>query len=280
MAAYDDIAALNRHNYLQKVGSAQYWGQPSPWLDLDPKAFRAAAGSSAPHRYLDNPWHKSFLENIAGKRLLLLGGGGGQQSVLYSLLGAEVTVFDLNPEQLESDRRGAHHYGYKIQLVEGDMRDLSALPPASFDRIAHPVSIVFVPDVREVYSQVARVARTGGMYWVQHSFPFWPHDGVQIEWAEHGYKVLVDTPYVSGPIYRDAQGRTEAKGSNPSGEFRHLLSDIINGLVEHGFDIGGFWETPTPAMIRERLSAPGKEGSPSHRALFLPYGCVALGRKR
>ena len=49
-----------------------------------------------------------------------------------------------------------------IHTVEGDMADLSSFPDESFDLIVHPVSNVFVPDVRPVWLEASRVLRPGG----------------------------------------------------------------------------------------------------------------------
>ena len=42
------------------------------------------------------------------------------------------------------------------------MRDLSVFPDESFDLIVHPVSNLFVPDVRPVWKEAYRVLRRGG----------------------------------------------------------------------------------------------------------------------
>ena len=78
--------------------------------------------------------------NLAGKEVLCLAGGGGQQSGAFALLGAHVTVFDLSEAQLERDRQIAVHYRREIKTVQGDMRDLSLLSPASFDLVFQPYS--------------------------------------------------------------------------------------------------------------------------------------------
>src|SRR5579862_5690020 len=79
--------------------------------------------------------------DLAGKDVLCLAGGGGQQSAAFGLLGANVTVLDLSPAQLERDRLAAAHYQQTITTVQGDMRDLSQLAPAAFDLVFQPYSI-------------------------------------------------------------------------------------------------------------------------------------------
>ena len=105
------------------------------------------------HRLIDP---SGLLGNISGKDVLCLAGGGGQQSAAFALVGASVTVADLSPEQLASDRKAADHYGVSIQTVEADMRDLSFFNADSFDIVYHPYSINFVPECDAVFKQVSR----------------------------------------------------------------------------------------------------------------------------
>jgi len=95
----------------------------------------------------------------------LLGSGlwSGQQGPVFAALGANVTIFDNSPAQLEHDRIVAQREGLVIKTVEGDMRDLSAFADQSFDLIFHPVSNVFCPQVRPVWMEAFRVLRPGGI---------------------------------------------------------------------------------------------------------------------
>jgi ubiquinone/menaquinone biosynthesis C-methylase UbiE len=64
--------------------------------------------------------------------------------------GATVTVFDNSPRQLGRDEEVAAREQLVIRTVLGDMRDLSAVPDASFDVVFNPVSNVFCPDLPPV----------------------------------------------------------------------------------------------------------------------------------
>ena len=75
------------------------------------------------------------LLGVKGKDVLCLASGGGQQSAVFGLLGANVTVVDLSQGQLDGDKTAAKHYGYSIQTVQADMRDLSCLSSDSFDLV-------------------------------------------------------------------------------------------------------------------------------------------------
>ena len=109
---------------------------------------------------------------IAGRRVLCLAAGGGRHSVLYAAAGADVTVVDISPGMLDGDRRELSRRGLTgVRLIRGDMTDLSTLADASFDLVVQPVSTCYVPDVRPVYREVARVLRGDGIYVSQHKTP-------------------------------------------------------------------------------------------------------------
>lgn len=179
------------------------------------------------------------LGDVAGKKVLCLASGGGQQSAAFALLGASVTVFDISDEQLKQDKKVAEHYGFEIKTVQGDMRNLSPFEKGSFDIVYHAYSLNFVPDAVEVFRQVARVLRIGGIYHFACANPFVMGVG-QNDWNGEGY--ILKEPYIGGArISYDDQdwvynGEAHEKIPNPI-EYRHTLSDVLNGLIKSGFVI-------------------------------------------
>lgn len=198
-----------------------------PLLDLDAAAAR---------EFVD-PEH--LLGEIAGRDVLCLAGGGGKQSVAFALLGARVTVADLSEAQLARDRAAAAHHGVEIAAVQADMRDLAQFPARSFDLVHHPYALNFVPEAGRVFSEVARVLRPGGRYYLQCANPFSIGVGTR-DWNGEGYTLR--QPYVAGaPIsYPDEEWvYSGAQGERPRipapREYRHTLGTLINGLAGHGF---------------------------------------------
>jgi ubiquinone/menaquinone biosynthesis C-methylase UbiE len=180
------------------------------------------------------------LGELAGKRVLCLASGGGKQSAMFALLGCQVTVLDISADQLERDRQAATHYQCSIELVEGDMRDLSHFPQAAFDIVWHPYSINFVPDVHVVFHQVARILRPGGLYYLQCANPFFS-GMTEHSWNGTGY--VLQYPYFDGAeiSYDDQEWVYDRDASTEPipapREYRHTLSTVMNGLIEKGFAI-------------------------------------------
>jgi ubiquinone/menaquinone biosynthesis C-methylase UbiE len=221
----DEIAEYNRARWKALVEAGAVFTRPKFNLDAD----------SA--RRLVDPDGK--FGDVAKKDVLCLAGGGGQQSAAFALLGANVTVFDLSEDQLKRDIETARFYKTEIKIEQGDIRDLSGFEKASFDIVYHAYSINFVPDAAEVFRQVARVLRVGGIYHFGCANPFVMGVG-QNDWNGEGY--VLKQPYTGGArISYDDQDwvydrRTNEKIPNPI-EYRHTLSSILNGLIENGFVI-------------------------------------------
>lgn len=169
--------------------------------------------------------------DIRGRRVLCLAAGGGRQSALYAEAGAEVTVLDLSPEMLARDREMADAKGYAIKIVEGSMDDLSMLADAVFDIVIHPVSTCYVPDVRPVYREVARVIVDGGLYISQHKQPGSMQGGTK---SLGGGYLLEESYYRTGPLPPVEDSRHREPGTL---EFLHRWEELLGFLCRAGFAI-------------------------------------------
>jgi ubiquinone/menaquinone biosynthesis C-methylase UbiE len=269
----DDIARINRETFTREKAEGKYWTLPK--LDLDVAAFAACRSGEGPlpPPFGDDPVDRMMMTGVFGKKILLLAGGGGQQSAVFSLLGASVTVLDLTPSQLEGDAAAAAYYGYSVDLIEGDMRDLSCLPSAHFDRVYQPPSIFCVPDLKEVFAGVYRLLKPAGLYFLAFSFPILQIAN-DIHWDGEAYSLRIASPYRRGAVLEDSAGFMSLSKGTFMGEFHHLFSDVINGLLESGFCLRGLWECPRPdsAIELEKL----QPGSEEHQDQFIPYGLSAV----
>jgi ubiquinone/menaquinone biosynthesis C-methylase UbiE len=181
-----------------------------------------------------------LLGDVAGKDVLCLAGGGGQQSVAFALNGARISVFDISEGQLQRDQQAAHHYGYSVCTFQGDMRDLGVFNAETFDIVSQPYSLNFVPDCREVFAQVARVLRPGGLYSFWAANPFASGLGTK-SWNGTAYEIKSLYEQGQQVQYQDEAWVFPSNSSMPRPpgpqEYRQLLSTLINGLVEQNFHL-------------------------------------------
>ena len=245
MENIDEIILQNQKQWDENVDSAEQY--TVPWLDLDIDSVNAFAegklsGFHKPSGNINIPMlskiRKQLYGDLKGKKVLCLASGGGQQSAVFSLLGADVTVADISQGQLNGDIRAAQHYGYEIKTVLCSMMDLSVFEAETFDVVYQPVSICFVPDVLPVYREVYRVLKKGGIYSVSHINPAtYPADfDNEIDgWDGTGYRI--SSPYLGGALRVDKDGNENMTDGELTGEFRHLFIDMFCNLTEAGFII-------------------------------------------
>jgi SAM-dependent methyltransferase len=197
--------------------------------------------------------------SIAGRQLLCLAAGGGRQSALYAAAGARVTVIDISAEMLALDRQVAAERGLDVRTVAASMDDLSMLAPGSFDIVIQPVSTCYVPNLIDVYRQVARIVIPGGLYISQHKQP----SSLQatVKPSARGYEI-------TEPYYR--QGPLPPVNGSPhrevgTVEFLHRWEELLGGLCRSGFAIEDVIE---PLLADEQAAV----GSFGHRSRYVaPY---------
>jgi SAM-dependent methyltransferase len=221
----DKITKNNRKRWNELANANVEWSQP--FLDFTPQ--KAA-------EYI---FRYGIINDVAGKSVLCLASGGGQDTVAFGLLGAVVTVLDVSDIQLERDCQGAAHHGLQVETIQGDMRDLSIFPESIFDVVWQPYSVNFVPSVKSVFKEVARVLKPGGIYYMSFANPF-VHAIDDEAWDGNAYpihRLYIDgedlTQYFPHWDVTQLDGST-VKVDGPH-EFRHKLSTVLNTMARNGF---------------------------------------------
>jgi SAM-dependent methyltransferase len=232
-----DVLDHNRKAWNRQVEKGNPWTIP---VDSDTIA-DARRGKWELYLTPTRPVPRAWLPSVQGLDVLCLASGGGQQGPVLAAAGARVTVLDNSPRQLERDREVAAREGLRLAAVEGDMANLAMFADGSFDRIVHPVSNVFAPDVRPVWREAYRVLRTGGVLIAAFDNPI-VHMVDEEEW-ERSRSIVVKyaLPYSDA----DTLSATEKKRFLEEGipmEFGHTLEAQIGGQCEAGFVITGMYE--------------------------------------
>ena len=180
-----------------------------------------------------------FPDSLDGKKVLCLASGGGQQGPILAAAGADVTVFDNSKKQLEKDEFVAKRDQLNIKTVQGNMQDLSVFDDESFDCIVHPWSNGYVDSVLPVWKECARVLKKNGILLAGFGNPI--ECIFNISKLEHGIFSVENTiPYADIKHMDDPETRAivEADGYL----WGHTLEDQIQGQIDAGFAIVGFYE--------------------------------------
>lgn len=251
-----DVQTYNRFAWDQAVEDGSQWTVP-----VEPAIIDAARRGEwqiilTPTIPVPRTW---FPQDLQGIDVLCLASGGGQQAPVLAAAGANVTVLDNSPRQLAQDRFVAERDGLSIVTMEGDMRDLSLFADESFDLIVHPVSNLFVPDVRPVWQECYRVlrgpepdeARAGGALLAGFINPLAYIFDLNKADEEGILEVRYSIPY-SDLVDLDEEQRQQLIGDQAPMEFGHSLDDQIGGQVDAGFLIAGFYEDRWPDHVLDR----------------------------
>ena len=254
----DEATIINEKHWERMVKEG--CGYTIPWLELDRNAIQKYAKGKldAIPNALDVMTPRNIFADVKDKNVLCLASGGGQQSAIFGLLGARVTVVDISEGQLEGDRKAASHYGYEIETIHGDMRDLSCIDDDSFDLI-YGTAICYVPDIHKVYSEIARTLKQGGIFRMDFHQP-----AVHFaKWDGNGY-------HIAKPYFEHIDPREDG-----AIEFRHYMDDIFSGLIDLGLSIKQVVDTsrskkPSPQDVL---------GSWSHEEPYVGGNFVIVAKK-
>lgn len=233
-----DVKHYNRRSWDEQVKIGNPWSR-----GVDEATIAAARNGEwsivlTPKKPVPRSW---FPTDLNGTKILCLASGGGQQAPILAAAGAEITVFDNSPKQLEQDLLVAQREGLRIATELGDMADLSRFSDHSFDLIVHPLSNVFVESVLPVWREAARVLRIGGSLISGFTNPIAYIFDLKA-WNEGRLVVRHRIPYSDVRDLKKSELQTLVLDQNEPLCFGHSLHDQIQGQIDAGLVIAGFYE--------------------------------------
>lgn len=232
-----DISAHNERAWDEESREGSEWCTPVSTEVIN----RARKGyielRLTPKRFVPSEW----LTGIEGKRVLCLASGGGQQAPVLAAAGAHVISYDISREQLDKDLHVADRDGLKLQVVKGEMSDLSPFDDDSCDIIVNAVSDIFVSDISVVWKECRRVLRPGGELWsgmMNPSFFLFDHAD-----AMRSGELIVkhSLPYSDTGSLDDKELGRIIDDEVPL-VWSHTLESLLGGLTDAGFHITAFYE--------------------------------------
>jgi SAM-dependent methyltransferase len=235
-----DVFDYNRRAWDREVERGNPWTVPVTSAQVE----AARRGEWSVLLTPTKPVPREWFGALSGSDLLCLASGGGQQAPILAAAGARVTVLDNSPGQLARDREVAERDGLEIGLELGLMTDLSRFPDRSFDLIFHPVSNLFVPDVRPVWRECARVLRPGGALLAGIANPVLFLFDETLE-ARGEFVVRHALPYSDLTSLTPEELERRRAAEEPL-SFGHTLGDLIGGQVEAGLALVAFYEDGWP----------------------------------
>ena len=132
---------------------------------------------------------------------------------------------------LDQDRAVAERENLQIEIVKGNMCDLSMFDDDVFDCIINPPSLMYVPELSVVFRECYRVLKRGGILIIMAPNPI-NYVCDYIDDADGGYyKAVHRMPFCS----RDHDDSDWI-------EYGHSMEAYLGGQIECGFLINGYME--------------------------------------
>jgi ubiquinone/menaquinone biosynthesis C-methylase UbiE len=215
---------------------------------------------------LDRPDYYEFFEgggtDLSSEEVDLLGNvtsldlldtccaADARQSFSWANLGASVTGCDITTSAIENATRTAARIGKDIDFVVADAQTLEPIGDATQD-IVYATYIIWLEDLRKASLAWHRVLRTGGRILMRQAHPI-----VDCLREHENGALAVSEPYFDrGPDFHTFQGTPIANRHGGWGkhaevvEFFYRIEDMINALVEAGFQIARVVESRSEGIV-------------------------------
>lgn len=215
---YQDINAATIDRWVEEGWE---WGKPISHQEyLDALAGKwdvlLTPTKSVPHEWFGE---------LKGKKVLGLACGGGQQMPIFAALGADCTVLDYSPKQLESEQMVSQREGYDIRIIRADMTKPLPFADEEFDLIFHPVSNCYVEEVKPIYRECYRVLKHGGILMAGLEI------GINYLVGEDEKTIVNEMPF--NPL-KNEKHRKQLEAEDCGMQFSHTLEEQLGGQLEAG----------------------------------------------
>jgi ubiquinone/menaquinone biosynthesis C-methylase UbiE len=251
----------NRNAWNEEVKKGNKWTIPVTKEDIEAARRGDVRIVLTPRKPIPLAW----MGDLSQKEVLCLASGGGQQGPILAAAGARVTVFDNSDAQLKRDADLSSEFNLKIKTVRGNMQDLSCFDDHSFDLIVHPASNCFIDDILPVWKESYRVLKPGCALLSGCCSPII----YMIDWDEtektKQCTLKYSIPHSDTKTLSPEMKKKYILEKTPF-EFGHSLTDQIQGQIDAGFVITGFYEDKsggwldeyTDSLMATRAMKPGK----------------------
>lgn len=194
---------------------------------------------------------------VTGLRLLHLQCATGEETLSWSVLGAEATGVDISDEQIAIARRKAAEAGLATKFHAADIYALpEEVQGGDFDLVyTGGGALVWLPDIAGWAAIVAATLRPGGRLIL-----FEEHPVAGCLWVEDGVLAITDD-YFGRHTTTPDQGWAHFAGGEEAQEAKYQFSwplgDVVTALARAGLRIASLEEFPSTADWRfgEQLDA-------------------------
>lgn len=184
--------------------------------------------------------------DVSGRTLLHLQCHFGLDSLSWARRGAKVVGVDFSDVAIKHAKRLGRQIGAKARFICSSVYGLDRVLKRKFDIVFTSRGVLcWLPDLNEWARIISHFLKRGGIFYIVESHPFAntfadEKDTKALEVFYPYFQGRQPMHFPPGPSY--ASG--EIKLANPSYEWFHPLSDIVNALITNGLAVQFFHEFP------------------------------------
>jgi ubiquinone/menaquinone biosynthesis C-methylase UbiE len=177
-----------------------------------------------------------LLGDVKGKKVIELGCGGAENSIVLAKKGAICTGVDMSTEQLKYAKNLMIEHDVKIELIQGDIENLTMFDDETFDIAISIFALDWMQDLNAAFKEAHRILKPHGIFVFSTQHPIYNLLGAEdLDLKE---LKIAQSYFEKEWIFKDSKGielRVHAS----------KISDIINGVIRIGFSIENILE-PKP----------------------------------
>jgi len=213
----------------------------------DQAAFLRSGGSTL------FPEERALVGEVAGRRLLHLCCNAGQDTISWSLLGAEALGVDFSGEAISFARQLASEVGTSARFIEAEVLEHLARDPDRHDVVFMSYGAVpWVRDLRALFAGIARVLAPEGRVVILEFHPLaWSFDA-DFRLAD---PYFAKAPFVApvGDYVAEAAGALSPSGHEerpsepnpyPAYAYQHSVEDYVEAMLAAGLRLTALREWP------------------------------------
>ncbi|MBI2171844.1 MAG: class I SAM-dependent methyltransferase [Chloroflexi bacterium] len=200
------------------------------------------------------------LGNVTGKSLLHLQCHFGLDTLSWARLGAKVTGVDFSGAAITQAQVLSYETNLPAAFICSNLYDLPNVLDAQFDIVFTSYSaLAWLPDLRPWAEIVARYVKPGGTFYIAEIHPV---SQVFDDDAPSG-PPAVKNPYFYSPepeLWQGDYADRTARVVNPSYNWVHSLSDIVNAVINAGLRVEFLHEFPYTVFQQFPFMEQGADG--------------------
>jgi SAM-dependent methyltransferase len=228
-------------NYMKQ--NLKHWNEVTPIHEksklYDIKGFKRGGNRLS-------PLEREEVGDVSGKSLLHLQCHFGLDTMSWARLGAKATGVDFSDKAIDLARLLSQELGIDADFICTDIYDLPKILKGEFDVVFTSNGVLcWLPDLSRWAKIVARFLKAGGFFYIVESHPVADvfqneRDTKELKARYSYFHSPQPTKWVPEGTYADK----DAKVTNPTYEWTHPLSDIVNSLISAGLKIDFLHEFP------------------------------------